>query len=160
MAAFAGESPNLVWQRVKGALATFNASPGALEAFKGLKLYLSTQKGNALLQYIAFAAEDLDAANGFSYLSSASTIYGVYVKKRDDASRNTVKLYADATDDTTAGDAKVALDITTAKQEAFQMWSDGMAVADGIVGTTHETLLGTTDGVAADSGDGFIIIGA
>lgn len=158
MAAFAVENSNKTWQRVKAALA--GANPAAVEAFAQLKMYLATQKKNIDLQFLPFTAAQAAAAGGTVLGSGTGTVYGWYVKKTATATQNTIKLYDDATDDTTAGNAIAAADLRAASTEVASIRPTGQALATGLVVTAHTTLLGTTDGSSANAGSGFVIIGS
>lgn len=127
-------------------------------AFKGLKEALATQYGNAQLQFLPFSEDDADTAGGTVLLSGACKVYAVFVRKVSAATDNYVKVYDDATDDTTAGDQIIAIPLLATQEEAFEIHPNGLAFATGIVITQHTTSIGVTDG--SDGGNGFIIIGA
>lgn len=147
---------NKVWQKVNQALA--NANPAAVEAFKGLKAYLAQQAGNPQLQFLAFSEADADTADGKLLADAACKVYGFYVKKVNEGTDNTVKLFDDAVNDTTAGDQTLSLPLDVANEEAFVIYPRGFAHTAGVVVTQHTTIEGTTDG--SSGGNGFVIIGA
>jgi hypothetical protein len=159
MAAFALENANKAWQRVQGALDAAGASPEVQLQFRALKMWLATQKGNPNLQFLSFTAAQAAAAGGTVLATGVANVYAVFVKKTATATRNTVKLYDDATDDTTAGDAVIAADLIAASQQAAVIYPDGYALAVGAVITGHTTLIGTTDGSSANAGSGFVLVG-
>lgn len=154
--AFSGENSYITWQRVKIALA--GADPLVVRQFKELKAKLSQTGGNPDLQFIAFTEAECDAAGGTSKLTGAATLLAVYVKKENSATDNWFKLYDDATDDTTDGDAIVALPLLVANDEAVYIPVQGVALGTGIVVTQHTTLIGTTDG--SNGGNGFVLLKA
>ena len=154
--AFSGENSYIAWQRVKILLA--GANPTAVRVFKELKAQLSQVGGNPDLQVLPFTEAQADAAGGTSLLTGAATLLAVYVKKENSATDNHFKLYDDATDDSTDGDAIVALPLLTANEEAVYLALNGVPLATGIVVTQHTTLIGTTDG--SNGGGGFVIIKA
>lgn len=151
------QSANLVWQKVAKALA--NANPAAQEAAKGLRKYLSEQKGNADLQFIAFTEAECDAAGGTAKLDGAHKLHFVYIKKENSATDNFFWVYDDATNDGTAGDARVSLPLLVANAESFYVSPEGLDMATGIVVTQYATdPLGASDG--SNGGSGFVIIAA
>jgi hypothetical protein len=154
--AFSGSDANLVWQQVKNTLV--NGHPVAAGAFDALRRYLATQGGNPQLQILPFSEADADAAGGTVLLSGACKVYGVYVKKLNSGTDNTVKLFDDATDDTTSTDQRISLILEAANQYGFIIYPAGFALATGIVVTQHTTIEGSSDG--SDGGDGFVLIGA
>jgi len=157
MAAFANVSANLVKHAVKTRL--MDATPAAGEAFRRLFSWLAQHKGKNDLQLLNFTATDGATAGGVVLGSGVARVYAFYVKKTATATQNTMKLYDDATDDTTAGNAIAALDLRAANEEAWEIYPNGKLLATGLVITDHTTLLGTVDGSAANGGNGFVIIG-
>ena len=157
MAAFAREDANKVWQEVAQHLAS-TSNPLVQEAFRKLKSYQAQHNRAAQLQFLQFTAADAATAGGTVLGSGVGSIIGVYVKKTTAATQNTVKLYDDATDDTTGGNAIAAYDMRIASLECCEVWPVGILLATGIVVTAHTTLLGTTDGSSANAGSGFVII--
>lgn len=160
--AFVGQDGVFVWQKVFKQLAQSGethtgASPVAVAAFQALQDYMAGAKGNPQLQILPFSEANADAANGTSLLSGASHVFGFYVKKYSSGTDNTVKLFDDATDDTTTTDQRLSIVLEAASQEGFQIFPDGFAMPTGIVITQHTTVEGTSDG--SDGGDGFVLIG-
>lgn len=155
-AAFATEAMNLTKQRVKIALA--DASPLAQAAFRRFFENISQQQRGRQLQLLAFTAADAAAAGGTVLGSGVLRVVAVYVKKTTAATQNTVKLYDDATDDTTAGNAIAAFDLRAASEEQLMFDPAGKVLATGLVVTAHTTVLGTTDGSSANAGSGFVIL--
>lgn len=148
---------NLAWQLVKIRLA--NANPVAQTAFAELKKYLAQQKSNPNLQFKAFTEAECDAAGGTAILDTACKLYGVYIKKLASATDNFFWVYDNATNDVTAGNARVCLSVLVASQEAFAVYPEGLAMGTGVVVTQYATdALGAVDG--SDGGDGFVLVGA
>lgn len=159
------QDSQLVWSKVSKALsnqvigtAGTGTNPAAVAAFKGLKQYLVEQAGNPQLQFVPFSEAQMDAAGGTPIVDAACKVYGVYVKKNTSGTDAYVKLYDDATDDTTAGDQIVAIPMFIANEDAFTIFPKGIAFGTGIVITEHTTSIGTSD--ASEGGDGFVLIGA
>ena len=151
------EDGNLVWQKVKIALA--NANPAIQCAFAELKKWLAQQKGNPTLQFKQFTEADCDAAGGTAILDAAHKLYAIYIKKENSATDNFFWAYDDATNDGTAGDARVSLPLLVANDESFYINPKGLDMAAGLVVTQYATdALGAVDG--SNGGDGFVIVGA
>ena len=74
------------------------------------------------------------------------------------ATANTVKLFDDATDDTTATNQTLSIPLDAASQEAFLVYPTGFSHSNGVVVTQHTTIEGSTDG--SDGADGFYVVGA
>ena len=72
------ENSQLVWQKVKNALA--NATPATQDAFQGLRKYLSTQGRNPDLQFIAYSEAQAIASAGTDLTGAACKVYGWYGK--------------------------------------------------------------------------------
>lgn len=149
------ESSNKIWQRANAYLSV--ASPFAQEAFLRLKVFLASQKKNPDLQIFPFSEVDADVAGGTVLLAGACKVYGMYVKKENSATDNFTWLYDDATDDTTAANARIQFPLLIANDEQLYMNPAGLDMATGLVITQYTGPLGTTDG--SNGGAGFVIVG-
>ena len=160
--ALALESANLVRQKA------YNFIKGTSNS-KYSNLWLATlreffnqhqAKGNADLQFVAFDEADADVDDGtdVSAIDAAHEIYVFYVKKINTATANTVKLFDDATVDTTAGDQALSIPLDQANQEVMLVYPQGFTMTTGQIVTQHTTIEGSTDG--SDGADGFTINGA
>lgn len=156
--------PNLVWQKVSKHLA--NATPAAQAAFKSLRNYLVSQKGNPELVLKTFSqAELVTADDGLGIGAGTAKIYGIYAKKGDDATDATFLLVDNGTDDNIyAGSltASYALSVFTRIAEDEFMFIDpaGYDILLGIRLASVTAPSGTTVTVAAaDTVDGFLIYG-
>jgi hypothetical protein len=147
---------NLVWQQVLKY--TAGAHPAIRAAFRDLKLHLSQQSRNPDLQVFPFTEAQADAAGGTVLLSGACKIYGAYIKKEATGTDNFAWIYDDATDDTTAANARISFPLLLSSEEQVFIDPVGLPIATGIVVTQYTGPLGTTDG--SNGGDGFIIVGA
>lgn len=161
----AHESGLLVWQKVKQALS--NANPGAQAAFKALREYVVQQKGNPNLTFKAFSKADLITANdGLGLGAGTAKVYGIYIKKGDDATDATFVLVDNGTDDNIYSGsltASYAISIFSriAEQEDVYMNPGGYDILLGIRLASVTAPSGTTVSAAeADSVDGFIVYGA
>lgn len=150
------EASNKVWQKAKAALA--NANPAIQNSFAELKKYLATQKRNIDLQFMPFTEVQADIAGGTVLLTGAAKVYGVFVKKENSATDNFTWIYDDATDDTTAANARIQFPLLIANDEQCYINPAGLDIATGLVVTQYTGPLGTTDG--SNGGSGFLIIGA
>lgn len=148
------ENANKVRQKTRGI--TLNA--GVFYALKALFLHLAANKGNPDLQFIPFTETQADVAGGTVLADAACKVYFVYVKKENSATRNICFLYDDATNDTTAADARIGLDLNAANEVAFACYPDGNAFGTGVVVTQYSDGVGATDG--SNGGSGFVIVGA
>lgn len=157
------ENGQNVWRKVEQALQNAGAThtgatPAAVAAFRGLKDYLVSNKGNPNLQFVPFSEAQADDADGTGLLDAASTIYGFYVKKLSSGTDNTVKAFESATVDTTSTAQSLSIPLDVTDQEAFLIYPNGWAQATGLTITQHTTIEGSTDG--SDGGDGFFVVGA
>ena len=157
------QDANLVRQKVYNALQSGGSNGPAKQrlwwvvAREWFRDHVST-RGNATLQFLPFAEADADAAGGTVLADAACKVYLFYVKKLNASTENTVKLFDDATDDTTAGDQTLSIILGAVNQESLQIYPTGFSHAAGVVLTQHTTIEGSTDG--SDGGDGFVVIGA
>ena len=127
--ALALENSQLVWKKVKNALA--NSNPATQAAFKGLKEYLSTQGRNPDLQFVAYSELEADDNDGTGLLDAACTIYAFYAKHESGSSTAaTTKLFQSATVDTNAALQALSLDTAAANQETFQIYPTGWEQVD------------------------------
>lgn len=151
------EAPVLTWQRVDIALAA--ATPGAQAAFRALKSFMEQQSAiGKSLQFVAIAS--LGAAVNLADVPC--TLYGVYLKKKATATAAFAKLNNSAA--ATAGGANGAnmtdtLRFAVASQERVQINLAGQAFATGLAAASETTAAGGANTVAADSVDGFVLIG-
>lgn len=148
---------NLAWSRVK--IATMSANPAVQAAFAALKAYLAQQKGNPDLQFVPFTETQADAGGGTAVVDAACKLYGIYIKKNTSATDNFFWAYDDATNDGTAGDARVSLPLLVANDESMYINPAGLDMGTGVVVTQYGTdPLGAVDG--SEGGSGFLLVGA
>ena len=157
--------PNLVWQKVKLALA--NATPGAQQAFKGLREHLTTGGRNPFLTIKQFSDADLITANdGLGLGAGTAKIYGIYIKKNDDATDSAFLVVDNGTDDNIyagALTASYAISIFSriASDECLFIDAKGYDILLGIRLASVTAPSGTTvSSAAADAVNGFIVYGA
>lgn len=155
------ESPNLVRQKVYAALSGTN-NPSAKH-----KLWWTAAReffnqwvtqGNANLEFIPFSEAQADDADGTALADAACKVYLFYANKLGSATANTVKLFDNATVDTTASEQTLSIPLDAADQESMLIYPTGFSQATGVTVTQHTTIEGAADG--SDGADGFIVIGA
>jgi len=153
------ESGNLVWQKVKIALT--DAGPEAQSVFKGLREWLVSQKGNPDLQFIPFSAEQAVTAAGVDLTAAACKLYGLYAKGRrtTGTTASFLDLHAAATDAATTTTVWSNRFKATGQRVA-QVSGSGIAIETGLLVHGATAVGGTVDSSAADSADGFVVIGA
>ena len=155
------ENANLTWQRVRIALDRMDSHPVAVEAFKALKMYLATQRGNPELQFVAFDNADIDGASGADLgIDAACKVYGFYAKKTATTEDAYIALFDDATDDAGGDtDQRTTLSLLASSEQAFAIHPAGLDMAAGIVVKSYTDINGTTDTTAGSAADGFVVIG-
>lgn len=158
MAGIALEGPNQVWNRVNQYLV--GASPASKAAFKELKKWLSTQKGNAKLQFVSFSAEDIVTNLGYSPDVDAALIYGVFLKGRrtTGTTPSFVSLH-DATDNAATTTTVDTVKFNVTGQEAAIIHPNGYRLTTELTISAATAVGGATESSAADAADGFVIIG-
>lgn len=155
------ENSLLVKQKVKMALA--DAHPAIQAQFTELLKFLSTQGRNPELQFVPFAAADVDTgADGKVLADAACKLYGVYAKRVSDVDTTAafLNIADDATDNSTAADAVVVFRTNAASQIGAAVFPSGIAMAAGVVASATTAPAGTTESAATESSNGFIVIGA
>ena len=150
------ENANNVWHKVNASAA--NAYPGDMAVLGALKRYLSQTLANKDLQFVPFTEVEADVAGGTAKVDAACKLYAIWIKKDTTATDNWFWAYDDATDDTTAGNARVHLALLIANAESCFIQPDGLPMATGMVVTQYTGPLGTTDG--SNGGDGFVLVAA
>jgi len=159
MASLSTEVQLLSKQRVGNALAALNASPQARAAFREFFKWLDGHKKDVKLQVISISNLTVDV----NPLDGVLKVYAVYVKKQATATDAYYKLFDDATDDTTADDAKVALPLLVANDEQIFLSKKGLDLADGLVHGSYTAFTGYNGTTATTTGDGpngFVLVGA
>jgi len=149
----------LVWQKVKAALV--GANPAAQDAFRTLRVYMATQGLNPQLQYCPFSAEDSVVNGGTSLVGGACTLYGFYCKgRRTTGTTSAFQAIHDAADNSATTTTIVTSRFKATGQSFYWISPTGIALATDAVISSATAVGGATESAAADSGDGFIIVGA
>ena len=177
MAATSFGDPNLVWSKVSQALgtqagtgSTGAASPAAQNAFRALKLQLSTQAGGPQLQFVPFAEADVNiASSGFTGPTGVFRLYGAWAKKVNTGTTLSFLQVRDNINTTygaLASGSKMTLGFSGPGDESLYIAPDGGGIP--YTNTTGSAITCTTvpgnTGAAtssniADSVHGFLIIG-
>lgn len=165
---FATQSENLVWQKVKNYLSADNAgasvqgtNPAAQGAFLDLKAYLSQQKRNLNLQFVPFAAEDMNNTDGISMsVAGALTVYGLYARTRSTWTTASFLNVHDATTTDASTTTLVTHRFGATKQAFAYVNGGGLPVATALLIAATTAVGGDTPSAIIDSPDGFIIVGA
>ena len=153
---------NLAWQEVKKGLA--NANPAIQAQFAALKNYLSQQKQNPDLQYIALNEAVLVQATGYSPIAVGCTLYGVYFIKNGTSGAGTgtdswLTIANDASN-TTVATKFVALMTSVASQQVSAIYPHGLIFGTDLTISGETSAQDGTESTANDSGNGFVLIGA
>lgn len=132
-------------------------SPAVAEALRALYKHLEQNpKELAWLPFTTSGAVDVVISD------SPCKVYAVMLKKR---AGSTVAAWFKASNHATvaalSGELTVALDATTPATKAqCLIFPDGLPFATGVTIASHTATGGTTDSAAADSQDGFFLVGA
>ncbi len=146
-----------VWQKVEKFLA--NANPGAQKAFRGLKEWMVTQKGNPTLQFIPFTAADIVVNTGYSPIGGvASRVLALYAKNpgAGDGTNAYIRVYNDTTN-TTNTLAYISGLIDDDNDSFFIVNPQGWAYATDVT-ISSDTGTDATESAAANAADGFVIL--
>jgi hypothetical protein len=135
-----------------------NANGGITDLNRGFWKAMNNNDILADLQVVAFGNLTTDAV----VADVACKVYSIYLKKQATATAAFYNVFNDATDDTTAADAKISLGLLAASDEVFWCDPKGLSMATGVVHGSYTALIGynaTTVSTTGDGPDGFIIVG-
>lgn len=147
------EDSNLVWQKVKIALAA--ADPSVQEFFRRLKYHLANVKGNPDLQFVAISDLTADAV----IADAACQVYGIYLKKQATATAAVFKASDHATA-TSATAPEISLELNEASAEQVLIFLNGYAQGTGLTVGSDTTPDGSTSTTSGDGPNGFVLLGA
>lgn len=169
--ALATQNANLVRQKAYNAVygtgtgtSTDSVSPYHFYAVKAFFLHMAINKGNPDLQFIPYTAEQATTNGGYSPDIDAANVYAWFGKAR--RTSGTTAAFETLLDGTTSGDSDaVTTQITVQRirltgQQFFFVWPNGFAIATDLTIASTTTLGGATESTAANSTDGFVIVGA
>lgn len=143
-----------------------SVSPYHFYAIKALFLHLAANKGNPDLQFVPYSAEQATDPNGTSLVGGACTLYAWFCKGRRTSATTAAfeTLYDGVVNDSTGdsdptGDAIAIQLLNLTGQQFLLVHPNGFPVVNdlNIISTTTEG--GTTESSAANSSDGFVIVG-
>lgn len=153
------ESANKVRQKTR----MFNLNPGVFYGLKALFLHLAANKGNPDLQFVPFSGTEVasDGSNADKVIADAACkIYAFYAKKRATATATWFK-GQDHASAATPTDPTYLREFNESGQVVFELYPDGYAQGTGwTVEQSTDDITGSTRTLAADSVDGFYILGA
>jgi hypothetical protein len=140
-----------------------NGEPTAFYALKSLFLYLAANKGNPDLQFVAFSGTEVSSDGGNAdkvIADAANKIYAFYARKRATATATWLKATDHATT-ASASDPTFMHEFNEASQSTFQLYGNGYAQSAGwTIRQDTDDITGATRTLAANSVDGFYIVGA
>jgi len=153
------QDQSLVWQKVRQA--TVGANPAIQEAFRNLKVYMATQKGNPQLTFLPFSAEQAVTDGGVDLAGQAVTVYGWYAKGRRTTGTTSSFLATHAA----ASNAATTTTLVTSRfkavgQEFGFVNPFGLACETGLTISAATAVGGATESSAADAADGFYVVGS
>lgn len=158
MATLTTEAPVTMWEKVLTQRLA-NKTPFAFQAFVAFKTWAMQHLRQKELQLIDFADQTVDT----NPLDGAIRVYAIYCKKQATATDAYFKVFDDATDDATAGDAKIALPILESGVESFAFFPDGIPLIDGLVIGSYTAFIGANNATPTTTGDGpsgFLLVGS
>lgn len=156
-AALTVEAPATMWDKIADQRLAA-ATPAAQMLFRGFKSWCMQHMRGIQLQCIDFGDQTVDT----NPLDGAVRVFAVYCKKQGTAADAWFKVFDDATDDATAGDAKIALPILEASKESIAFFPDGIPLADGLVIGSYTAFIGANNSTPTTAGDGpngFLLVG-
>lgn len=144
---------------------TNTVSPYHFYAIKALFLHLAANKGNPDLQFIPYTAEQAVTDKGTSLVGGACTLYAWFGKaRRTSGTTNAYEQLWDGTggggDSDIIGDEISVHRIKATGQQFLEVHPNGWAAATDITIVSATAPEGATESSAANSTDGFIIVGA
>jgi hypothetical protein len=148
-----------VWQKVKNALV--GANPAHQNAFRVLREYMATQGGNPDLQFIPYTAAQATTNLGTSLVGGACTLYGWYGKgARTTGTTAAFEALHDASDNSATTTTVVTSKLNLTGQSFAVVEPTGFIIATDVVVSSATAVGGATESSAANSSNGFIIVGA
>lgn len=144
-----------------------SVSPYHYYAVKSLFLHLAANKGNPDLQFVPYAAEDaVTSTDGITLCTATCTLYAWFGKARRTSGTTAAYewLYqgnaGGGNSDPTGDEISVQL-INLTGQQFLNVHPNGFIVSSAGLSVVSTTAIdGTTESTAANSHDGFVIIGA
>lgn len=172
--AFSGSNANVARQKAYNAVygtgtgtSSDSVSPYHFYAIKQFFLHWAINKGNADLQFVPYSAEDaVVTTDGTTLCTAACTLYAWYGKGRRTTGTTAAfeSLYqgnAGGGDSDPVGDIILSQRLNLTGQQWLTIHPNGFIVSSAGLSIVSTTAIdGTTESSAANSHDGFVIIGA
>jgi hypothetical protein len=156
------EDGQRVWLKVAAYLSSHDeggASSAAVDTFRALKDWMVSPRGNPQLQFIPYSAAAIVTNLGYAPIAVPCKVYGWYGKNTGGSGGTDSYI----TLHNAANNASVPF-LTNLIQddndEFAAVYPRGIAFGTDITISGATTIGGATESAAADSADGFIIIGA
>ena len=156
------EDQRAVWRKVDQFFQSHDsgtATQAAVDAFRALKAYLTSGGTATQFQFVPYSAAQIVTNLGYAPVGAACQVYGWYGKNTggSDGTDSFVALH------NAANNASVPLVINLIQDdddEFFAVYPKGLAFGTDLTISGATTIGGATESVAADSCDGFVILGA
>lgn len=134
----------------KDRVRAFGPGAGINVMFKAFFMYMGQFKNTVGLVTAVLSNETVDRViDGFP-----CKVWAIYLKKQATATAAFFKVFDDATDDSTAGDAKLAFGLLTTSEEQFWMNPAGWNLPTGLVVGSYTALIGSNGATPSTTGDG------
>ena len=157
--ALSTENPNLVWQKAFVSLQALGAKPAIAEQLRKLKERLATVGGNPNLAFVTISDLTADVVG----VDAPCKLFAVFLKKQATGTDAFYNVFDDATNDATAGDARISIGLVTASEQSLFTHPTGFDLAAGFVHGSYTALIGSNGSTPSTTGDGpngFAIVGA
>jgi len=162
------QNANLVRQKAYNAVygtgtgtSTDSVSPYHFYAVKAFFLHMAANKNNPDLQFAAYTAEQATTNLGTSLIGGACTLYAWYGKaRRTSGTTAAFEAIHDAADNSATTTTVDTAKIKATGEQFFIVHPNGAVIATDVVISSATTVGGATESSAANSTDGFIIVGA
>jgi len=137
-------------------------SPYHFYAIKQFFIHMAMNKGNPDLQFIPYAAEDSTTNLGYLPLGAGAATLYVWFGKARRTSGTTAAFEAihDAATNAATTTTIVTQRLNAAGQQFLFVWPDGFPIGTELVVSSADAVGGATESTAANSSDGFVIVGA
>lgn len=141
-----------------------SVSPYHYYAVKSFFLHMAANKSNPDLQFIPYTAEQATTNAGYNPDIGPSTVYLWFCKAR--RTSGTTAAFETLLDGASSGDSdavttQIAVNRIRATGDQFlTVWPNGFVLATDLTIASTTTVGGATESSAANSSDGFVIVGS
>ena len=156
------EDGQRVWLKVDAYLSSHDegtASPAAVEAFRGLKAWMVSQRGNPSLQFVPYSTTNIGTGTDGYNLTVVGRVYGWYGKNPGQSTGTDSYVTLHNAADNASVPFLTNL-IQDDNDEFANIYPRGIVFGTDITISGATTAGGTTESALVDTADGFIIIGA